>query len=214
MPFDASTLRKDYLRGELDESAVHPDPFVQFDTWLNAAIAANLIEANAMTVATVDAEGQPAARTVLLKSFGSSGFVFATSYDSDKGRQIAATHRASLLFYWPALERQVRISGSIDKVSPEESDAIFNARPREARISALASQQSQVIPNREYLVQRVAEVAASLPEGEAPSRPDTWGGYRVVPTSIEFWQGRKNRLHDRIRYRRDGESWIIERLAP
>lgn len=207
-------MRKDYLRGELDESTVDVDPVVQFGTWLDEAIQAKLIEANAMTVATVGEDGQPAARTVLLKSFDLNGFVFATSYASQKGQQISATHRASLLFYWPALERQVRIGGRIEKVSAEDSDALYYARPVDARISAIISPQSQVIPNREYLAQRVAEVKASLPDGQGPQRPDTWGGYRIVPQMFEFWQGRQNRLHDRIRYRRDGENWIIERLAP
>jgi pyridoxamine 5'-phosphate oxidase len=214
MQFEASKLRKDYHRAQLDEGSVDRDPLTQFRTWLDEAIAANLIEANAMIVATVGSDGSPSARTVLLKDIRDGGLVFTTSYLSQKGREMDANPRISALFYWPALERQVRITGNVAKLSPDQSDALFNRRPVDARISAVISEQSQVVPNREYLEHLVADVKATLPEGDAPARPETWGGYLIDPDSFEFWQGRQNRLHDRLRYRRDGHAWMLERLAP
>lgn len=214
MQFEASKLRKDYHRAQLDEGSVDRDPLTQFRIWLDEAIAANLIEANAMIVATVDSDGSPSARTVLLKDIRDGGLVFTTSYQSQKGRDIAANPRVSVLFYWPALERQVRITGNATRLPPDQSDALFNRRPVDARISGVISEQSQIVPSREYLEQLVADLKATLPAGEAPARPETWGGYLITPDSFEFWQGRQNRLHDRLRYRHEGETWILERLAP
>ena len=214
MQFEASSLRKDYLKGSLDESSVEVDPFVQFRMWLDTAIEAKLIEANAMAIASVGPDGIPSVRTVLLKQFSERGFVFGTNFESEKGVQIALNPAVGLLFYWPALERQVRISGSCIETTSAESDDLFYKRPVEARISATVSPQSQVIPDRTWLQQHVAELQASLPEGEGPPRPANWGGYRVTPTVFEFWQGRQNRQHDRIRYRLVESIWIIERLAP
>lgn len=214
MQFEASRLRKDYLRGQLEEATAAADPFEQFQLWLDDAIAANLIEANAMTIATVGDDGAPSARTVLLKEISQGGFVFTTSFESLKGNHIGHNDKVSLLFYWPALERQVRISGVAEKTSTEESDEFFGRRPVDARISASISPQSRVVPNRQFLEQRVAELKGSLPEGEGPPRPVTWGGYRIFPDSFEFWQGRQNRLHDRLRYQKAGSDWTIERLAP
>ena len=214
MRFEPGKLRRDYLRGQLDEATAAADPFTQFRAWLDEAIAADLIEANAMTIATVGGDGAPSARTVLLKEISQGGFVFTTSFNSPKGNQIAHNDKVSLLFYWPALERQVRIDGVAEAVSADESDEYFDRRPVDARISASISPQSQVIPNREYLERRTVELKASLPEGEGPPRPVTWGGYRVLPESFEFWQGRQDRLHDRLRYRKAGPDWTVERLAP
>jgi pyridoxamine 5'-phosphate oxidase len=214
MQFEASSLRKDYLKGSLDEKTVLPDPFTQFRTWLDAAIEAKLIEANAMAVATVGSDGIPSVRTVLLKELSADGFVFGTNFESLKGQQLAENPNVSLLFYWPALERQVRVTGTCEQTTPEESDNLFYKRPVEARVSAVASPQSQVIPDRAWIQEKTEKLWQSLPEGEGPPRPESWGGYRIRPTMFEFWQGRQNRMHDRIRYRLEGSDWIIERLAP
>lgn len=206
--------RPEYRERGLTEADLDPDPFVQFQQWLDAAIAANLIEPTAMTLATATPEGRPAARMVLLRGFDERGFVFYTNYDSRKGEELAANPWAALVFYWAALERQVRIEGAVAPVASEESDAYFATRHPGSRLGAWASPQSRPIPDRAALEQRMAELEAQYPDGAVP-RPPHWGGYRVTPASLEFWQGRPNRLHDRLRYRRQPDGlWLIERLAP
>jgi pyridoxamine 5'-phosphate oxidase len=207
-------LRQEYMRSGLAEAGAHPDPFAQFERWFKEALAAGLPLANAMTLATVSPEGAPDARIVLLKGVESASFVFFTNYESRKGRQLAARPEACLVFLWAQLERQVRIEGRVEKVSAQESDAYFLSRPLGARLSAHASAQSEVVKDRQYLetsLQKQSQI-----HGESPPRPSHWGGYRVVPGRIEFWQGRENRLHDRLLYRRgaDPGAWTIERLAP
>jgi pyridoxamine 5'-phosphate oxidase len=206
-------MRRDYMQRGLSEGDIDPDPLVQFRAWLDQALAANLTEPNAMTVATVGADGHPSARMVLLKGVD-TGFIFYTNYESRKGRELAGQPWAALILYWAELERQVRIEGAVETLPPEASDAYFHSRPRGSQLSAAVSPQSQVIPGREVLEARVQELTEQYQDQEIP-RPAHWGGYRVVPTTIEFWQGRPSRLHDRLRYQRqlDG-TWQIVRLAP
>ncbi|QIN82021.1 pyridoxamine 5'-phosphate oxidase [Rubrobacter tropicus] len=213
MPRRLSDLRKEYTRAGLTESDVDPDPVRQFGRWFDAALAAGLHEPNAVTVATSTLDGRPSARVVLLKGFDERGFVFYTNYEGRKGREIEENPRAALLFYWGELERQVRIEGSVSRVSEEESDAYYASRPRGSRLGALASEQSRVIGGREVLEKRVEALEAEY-EGRDVPRPAFWGGYRVEPEVIEFWQGRENRLHDRIFYRREDGGWKIGRLQP
>lgn len=206
-------LRKDYARGSLDETSVDADPIRQFDAWFKQALDARLPEPNTMTLATVDARGYPSARIVLIKGVDERGFVFFTNYESRKGLDLAANPHASLLFYWIELERQVRVEGTVVKASAEESDAYFHSRPLGSRVGAWASEQSRPIESRALLEAR--EKSFSERFGENPPRPPHWGGYRLVPETIEFWQGRPSRLHDRILYTRlSAGGWRISRLSP
>ena len=205
-------IRTDYKLASLDESNVAPSPFSQFDKWFLEATKAELPEGNAMTLATCDASGRPSARVVLVKEYDERGVVFFTNYQSHKGQDLAANNRAALLFFWPALERQIRIEGRVETVSAADSDVYYQSRPSLSRIGAWASPQSQILASRAALEARFAAFEAE--HGENPPRPAHWGGYRVVPSFFEFWQGRASRLHDRICYRLVEGKWKVERLAP
>lgn len=209
---DLANLRKDYALKTLDERDVDREPLKQFGVWMVEAIHAQVPEPTAMTLATADGNGRPSARIVLLKGIDPKGFVFYTNYESRKGRDLAANPAAALTFMWKELERQVRIEGRVEKVSAEESDAYFATRPLGSRIGAWASPQSRPIDGREWLETRWAELAGRY--GDTPPRPPHWGGYRLLPEYVEFWQGRMSRLHDRIVYRREAGGWRIERVAP
>ncbi len=212
LPHDIAQLRKSYERAELDETASRADPLQQFEQWLSEAIAAKVPEPNAMTLATVGPDLRPSTRVVLVKGFDAQGIVWYTNYDSRKGRQLAGNPFAALQFHWVELERVVRIEGRVEKVSDAESDAYFKSRPLDSRIGAWASPQSQVISGRSVLVANAAKYGAQFLL--QPPRPPHWGGFRLVPDTWEFWQGRKSRLHDRLRYRMDQGQWQRERLAP
>ncbi len=207
-----AALRKSYERAELDESASHADPLQQFDQWLNEAIAAQVPEPNAMTLATVGSDLRPSTRIVLVKGYDARGLVFYTNYESRKGQELAGNPYAALQFHWVELERVVRIEGVVEQASAQESDDYFASRPLDSRIGAWASPQSQVIGGRGVLVANAARYGAQFLL--KPPRPPHWGGYRLVPTQWQFWQGRKSRLHDRLRYRHEGDAWVRERLAP
>jgi pyridoxamine 5'-phosphate oxidase len=207
-------IRKDYQKQTLLETDVAPDPFEQFNRWWDEAIKSELDEVNAMTLATASATGTPSARIVLLKSVSAEGFIFFTNYNSHKGKELEENPFACLVFFWKELERQIRITGTIEKVSAAESDEYFNSRPVGSRIGAWASPQSSIIPSRETIEMNMAKYEEEFAGGKI-TRPAHWGGYIVKPTVIEFWQGRPNRLHDRIQYsKQQGGSWEINRLAP
>lgn len=213
MPINLADLRTEYMLAGLDESDIAADPYAQFAAWFKAALASEIALPNSMMLATATAAGRPSARAVLLKGYDTRGFVFFTNYDSRKSRELEQNPQASLLFCWEELERQVRIDGRVERVSAAESDEYFASRPLGSRIGAWASPQSEIVPSRAALEKRVEEMAAR--HGDNPPRPPHWGGWRVVPESFEYWQGRKNRLHDRIVYR-PGENggWTTARIAP
>ena len=210
---DLAAFRKEYSDRGLTRGEMNPDPVAQFSQWFSQATELGLHEPNAMTLATVDETGMPYQRTVLLKYFDTDGFVFFTNYGSRKAKQMALNPRVSLLFPWILLERQVIIQGTVEKISTAESLKYFASRPRESQIGAWVSNQSEVITSRKFLMQKLAEIKQKFSQGEVPL-PSFWGGYRVVPQMIEFWQGGPARLHDRLLYQRDAADWTIERLSP
>jgi pyridoxamine 5'-phosphate oxidase len=212
MAHNIADLRKSYERAELDETASRADPLEQFGLWFQQALDAQVPEPNAMTLATVGTEGRPSTRVVLIKGFDARGLVWYTNYASRKGRELAANPFAALQFHWVELERVVRVEGRVERVSDGESDAYFQSRPLDSRLGAWASPQSEVITSRAVLVANAAKAAAKY--ALQPPRPPHWGGFRLVPDTYEFWQGRKSRLHDRLRYRLQASDWVRERLAP
>lgn len=211
---DPSALRRNYTRESLSEADVNTDPFKQFEHWFREALNSQLPEPNAMTLASATPDGRPSARTVLLKGFDHQGFVFYTNYESKKGQEVDTNPRVALLFTWLELERQIRIEGTAERVSAEESEDYFQSRPKGSQVGAWASPQSRVIPGREWLEEKMEELNDTFKHDENLPLPPFWGGYRVRPDCIEFWQGRENRLHDRIQYTRTETGWKIERLAP
>ncbi|HEY2574357.1 MAG TPA: pyridoxamine 5'-phosphate oxidase [Verrucomicrobiaceae bacterium] len=206
-------LRRRYELGTLDEATLPGDPFALFRFWLDDAIAAGLMEVNAMTLATVSADGQPSSRTVLLKGFDERGFSFFTNYHSRKGRELDGNARAALTIYWKERERQVCLRGTVNRLGREESDVYFQSRPYESQIGAWVSEQSERIPNRAWMENRKRELMEKYPEGSVPLPPN-WGGYVLAPHDMEFWQGRPGRLHDRMLYEKRGEAWVHCRLSP
>jgi pyridoxamine 5'-phosphate oxidase len=210
---DLATLRRQYGRARLERESLDADPFKQFRAWMDEAVALALVDANAMSLATVGAAGEPSIRTVLLKAFDERGFVFYTNYESQKAQQIGENPHVAMLFYWREFERQVKIRGRAEKISTAESAKYFLTRPRESQLGAWASPQSRIVDTRTFLERVYEEAKRKFGEGEIPL-PSFWGGYRVVPSTIEFWQGGSHRLHDRFQYSRDGAGWKIEQLAP
>lgn len=209
---ELADLRRDFSSKGLDESAVDPNPLVQFGRWMNDALVSDIPDANAMTLATVGEDGRPDARVVLLKYFGPEGFAFFTNYESKKGRDLAANPYATFHFFWPQLDRQISIYGSVQKTTRGESEEYFTSRPVDSRIAAWASTQSSVIESRAFLEERFMEFKEKF-GGDVPL-PDFWGGFRLTPERFEFWQGRQNRLHDRLVYSQEGSAWTIQRLSP
>lgn len=210
---DISNTRKEYMQTGLSRKQMHDDPIVQFETWYKEAEAVKHAYPNAMSLATAGTDNLPTIRTVLLKLFDHQGFVFFTNYNSDKARQITENPQAGLLFHWLELERQVKISGRVEKISTAESLKYFTTRPRGSQIGAWTSDQSQTITSRSFLETQLNKMKQRFSDGEIPL-PDFWGGYRVIPKTIEFWQGRESRLHDRFEYKRQADDWIMQRLAP
>jgi len=208
-----SDLRKEYTLAGLDLTDVLPDPMAQFQRWFDAALGAGVPEPNAMHLSTVNADGRPDGRIVLIKAVSDAGFVFYTNYESRKGQELLGQPFAALTFFWPELERQIRIGGRVEKVSDAESDSYFMSRPRGSQIGAWVSHQSRIIADRDVLETRQRDLEAQFADQSVP-RPPYWGGFRLVPDSLEFWQGRPSRLHDRIRYRKEENSWVLERLSP
>ena len=213
MDKNLADLRREYSLQELSESSVADDPFVQFGAWFDEYLNAGPLEPSAMTISTVDSDGAPSSRVVLLKGFDPSGFVFFTNYESKKGRDLEVNPRVAIHFYWPELERQIEIAGVAEKVSREESESYFATRPQPSKLGAWASKQSEELPGRQELEDRFKEAEGRFDTNDIPC-PPYWGGYRVVPSLFEFWQGRPSRLHDRIRYELADGSWKITRLYP
>lgn len=207
------SLRTDYNLQNLDESTSNKDPFLQFSEWMHQAIASNVNEPNAMCLATVSQNGKPSTRIVLLRNFDKSGFVFFTNYESHKSKELLSNKQAALNFFWPEIHRQVRIEGRAELISEKDSDDYFDSRPRESQIGAWVSKQSSVVDSRAEMDQKFESVLQRF-EGKAVHRPPFWGGFRVVPDVMEFWQGRPNRLHDRIQYRLESGNWLLRRLYP
>jgi pyridoxamine 5'-phosphate oxidase len=208
-----AALRQEYGRAGLSERDVDPDPIAQLERWMGDALSSGVYEANAATLATASRDGAPNARVVLIKGIDARGVTFFTNYESTKGRELAANPRACIVVHWRELERQVRVAGRVEKVARAESEAYFQSRPRGSQLGAWASAQSEVVASREALDAKLADVAARFGEGEIPT-PERWGGYRLAPETVELWQGRPNRMHDRIRYRQAGSGWVVERLSP
>jgi pyridoxamine 5'-phosphate oxidase len=212
---DLAALRREYENTGLRRAEMHPDPIEQFATWFPTAVNSGLLEANAITLATVSPDGMPSARVVLLKAFDQRGFVFFTNYESSKGRDLEGNPHASFALYWPSLHRQIRVSGRTEKTSREDSEAYFHSRPRGSQLGAWVSRQSEVIDARRILDARMAEMAQRFAGKDVIDLPPHWGGYRIIPSEIEFWQGRADRLHDRFHYTRQEDGlWLLERLAP
>jgi len=206
-------IRAEYTKAQLSKKTVDPNPYKQFENWFNHAIELNIQHVNAMTLATATQKGDPSARIVLLKGFDKNGFVFFTNYNSRKGKELELNSKAALLIYWSELEQQIRIEGNVSKVKRDESDEYFKSRPLESKISAVVSNQSTVVLDRDHLEEKWIDFLKNNYEQEIP-RPDFWGGYRLVPNQIEFWQGRTNRLHDRILFKNTKKGWEINRLEP
>ncbi len=205
--------KREIKKAELSEQTANTDPFVQFEQWFEFAVESGISEVNAMTLATATIDGKPSARIVLLKEYDEKGFVFFTNYQGRKGEELGKNPNAALIIFWKELERQIRIEGMVEKVDEKTSDEYFQSRPMESQVSAAISPQSKVVPSRQYLEEKWVEFLKQNYSGKI-ARPDFWGGYRVIPNKIEFWQGRPNRLHDRILYTKDEMEWKIQRLAP
>lgn len=210
---DISALRREYSLKNLDETNVNPDPYQQFSQWMNDAMKSGILDPSAMILATASAAGKTSLRTVLLKGVEENGFLFYTNYESRKAKDISENPNASILFLWKELERQIRISGEVVKISREQSEKYFHSRPYESQLGALASEQSKIIPDREFLEKKFHELQGKYKGSEIPL-PSSWGGYKLIPDNFEFWQGRENRLHDRICYLKENDNWKIVRLSP